>query len=104
MKQKTPDPPSDEKLHFKTEEDFQPEETPFKISDDSEWFDDQRGEPKGFREVVRGIPIVPQKGKKAALTKEATKSNRDKLTRKLPFPLSSLSECVRRDSQSMPFR
>ena len=81
MKQKTPDLPSDEKKESeKTEKSDRKFSLPNlaqqaeEISDDYEWFEDQRGGSKGFREVVRGIPIVPQKGKKAALTKEATKS------------------------------
>ena len=63
MKPKPPDPPSDEKKEsdFKPEV-FQSEEKPTKIPENYEWFDDQRGEPKGFRQVVRGIPIdIPQK-------------------------------------------
>ena len=77
MKPKTPDPPSDEKKEssFKPHEVFQSEEKPTKIPEDYEWFDDQRGEPKGFRQVMRGLPIkIPQKRKDDAGSKDATKS------------------------------
>ena len=76
MKQKTPDLSSNEKKEstFKTEV-FQSEEKPAKIPEDYEWFDDQRGEPRGFRQVDRGIPIeIPENNKDAAGSKDATKS------------------------------
>ena len=75
MKPKTPDHSLDKKeSSFKTEI-FQSEEKPTKIPEDYEWFDDQRGEPKGFRQVMRGLPIkIPQKRKDDAGSKDATKS------------------------------